>query len=101
MCDDVRVLSRLGESVYMNNISRSLNHDYPDLITPQTQLQQTKQPARTQIEIWTEFWRDLPAGPFYINQNKYRCINASSDWRAGEMEISEYQILSREGNISQ
>ena len=56
---------------------------------------------QTQIEIWTEFWRVLPAGPFYINQNKYRCINASSDWRAGEMEISEYQILSREENISQ
>ena len=47
------VVSRLGEFVYMNNISRSLTHDRPDLIAPQAELQQTKQPANTN---WNLDW---------------------------------------------
>ena len=39
-----------------------------------TQLKQPANNQRTQIEIWTAFWWVLPAQPFYINRNKYRCI---------------------------
>ena len=95
MCDVCLWYPRLGEFVYMNNISRSLTHDYPD---PRSD--RNTQPTTVHIRSWPTFWSQ-PWPHSLLHPNKYRSklpvIGGQLRWRYPNIRRSpgmEYLIIS-------